>query len=83
VELRQLRAFVSVATEQRFGHAAEELYLNPTTLSELIRRLEDELTTRLFIRTTRRVELTSAGAELLERARTILGEVEVAEHAVG
>jgi DNA-binding transcriptional LysR family regulator len=82
VELRQLRAFVAVATELHFGHAAEQLYLSPTTLSELIRRLEDELRTPLLTRTTRRVELTSAGAELLDRARTILGEVDDAEHAV-
>jgi DNA-binding transcriptional LysR family regulator len=82
VELRQLRAFVTVATELHFGHAAEQLYLSPATLSGVIRRLEDELRTPLFIRTTRRVELTDAGAELLQRARVILGEVEVAEHAV-
>ena len=82
MELRQLRAFVSVATELHFGHAAEQLYVSRTTLSETIRRLEDELRTPLFIRTTRRVELTAAGAELLDRARNILGEVEVAERAV-
>ena len=82
MELRQLRAFVSVATELHFGHAAEQLYLSPATLSDLIRRLEAELGTPLFIRSTRRVDLTAAGAELLERARKILGEVDVAENAV-
>ena len=82
MELRQLRAFVSVATELHFGHAAEQLYLSPATLSDLIRRLETELGTPLFIRSTRRVDLTAAGAELLERARKILDEVEVAENAV-
>jgi DNA-binding transcriptional LysR family regulator len=82
VELRQLRAFVTVATELHFGHAAEQLHVSPATLSELIRRLEDQLRTPLFIRTTRRVELTAAGTELLGRARTILGDVEAAEHAV-
>jgi DNA-binding transcriptional LysR family regulator len=82
VELRQLQAFVFVATELHFGHAAEKLYLSPTTLSELIRRLETELGTPLLTRTTRRVELTSAGAELLGRARAILGDVELAEQAV-
>ena len=82
MELRQLRAFVSVATELHFGHAAEQLYLSPATLSDLIRRLETELGTPLFIRSTRRVDLTAAGAELLERARKILGEVDVAENAV-
>lgn len=82
MELRQLRAFVTVASELHFGHAAERLYLSPTTLSDMVRRLEDELRTPLFLRTTRRVELTAAGAELLERARSILSEVELAERAV-
>jgi DNA-binding transcriptional LysR family regulator len=82
VELRQLRAFVSVATELHFAHAADQLSVNPATLSDLIRRLETELGTPLFIRSTRRVELTAAGDALLERARNILGEVEAAEHAV-
>ena len=82
MELRQLRAFVTVATELHFAHAAEQLYLSPITLSDVIRRLEDELRTPLFIRTTRRVELTAAGDELLERARSILDDVEAAERAV-
>jgi DNA-binding transcriptional LysR family regulator len=82
VELRQLRAFVTVAEELHFGHAAEQLYVSPSTLSEMIRQLEGDLRTPLFIRTTRRVELTSAGTELLERARPILREVEDAEHAI-
>ena len=52
------------------------------SLSELIRRLERELATPLFTRTTRRVALTSAGAELLTRAKTILDEIDTAKAAV-
>jgi DNA-binding transcriptional LysR family regulator len=72
VELRQLEAFVAVANELHFGRAAERLHLAAPTLSELIRRLERELGTPLFTRTTRRVALTSAGAELLARSKVIL-----------
>jgi DNA-binding transcriptional LysR family regulator len=83
MELRQLRVFATVATELHFAHAAEQLDLSPTTVSDVIRRLEDELRTPLFIRTTRCVELTAAGVELHARARSILDGVEAAEHAVG
>jgi DNA-binding transcriptional LysR family regulator len=82
VELRQLEAFVAVASELHFGRAAERLHLAPPTLSELIRRLERELGTPLFTRTTRRVAITSAGAELLVRAKVILDEVAAADAAV-
>jgi DNA-binding transcriptional LysR family regulator len=82
VELRQLEAFVAVATELHFGRAAERLHMAAPTLSELIRRLERELGTSLFTRTTRRVAMTSAGAELLARSKVILDEVAAAGAAV-
>jgi len=79
--LRQLEAFVAVATELHFGRAAGRLHVAAPTLSELIRRLERELGTPLFTRTTRRVAMTSAGAELLTRAKVILDEVAAADAA--
>ena len=82
MELRQLEAFVMVASELHFGRAAERLHLAAPTLSELIRRLERELGTPLFTRTTRRVALTSAGGELLARSKVILEEVAAARAAV-
>ena len=82
MELRQLEAFVAVATELHFGRAAERLHLAPPTLSELIRRLERELGTPLFTRTTRRVAMTSAGTELLARSKVILEEVAAARAAI-
>jgi DNA-binding transcriptional LysR family regulator len=82
VELRQMEAFVAVATELHFGRAADRLHMAAPTLSELIRRLERELGTPLFTRTTRRVAITSAGEELLARSKVILGEVTAAGAAV-
>jgi DNA-binding transcriptional LysR family regulator len=82
VELRQLEAFVAVATELHFGRAAERLHVAAPTLSELIRRLERELGTPLFTRSTRQVALTSAGAELLTRSKVILDEAAAAKAAV-
>jgi len=73
---------MTVATELHFGRAAERLHIAAPTLSELIRRLERELGTPLFTRTTRQVALTSAGAELLTRSKVILDEVAAAQAAV-
>jgi DNA-binding transcriptional LysR family regulator len=70
MELRELRAFVVAARELHFARAAEQLHVSPSRISELIRLLELELGTSLFICTTRRTALTDAGVELLERAQT-------------
>lgn len=82
VEIRQLEAFVAVASELHFGRAAEKLHMGQPTLSDLVRRLEREMGTPLLTRTTRRVALTSAGAEFQQRANTILAEVAAAAAVV-
>jgi DNA-binding transcriptional LysR family regulator len=82
MELRQLEAFVAVATELHFGRAAERLHIAQPTLSELVRRLEREVGTPLLTRTTRRVAVTGAGVELLGRAKVILDDVAAATAAV-
>jgi DNA-binding transcriptional LysR family regulator len=82
MELRDLEAFVAVATELHFGRAANRLHMGTPSLSELIRRLERELGTPLFTRTTRRVAITTAGEELLGHAKTILDEATSAKAAV-
>ena len=82
MELRQLEAFVAVATELHFGRAAAKLLIAQPTLSDLVRRLERELGTQLLARTTRRVALTAAGAELLVHAKVVLDDVATARSAV-
>ena len=68
VELRDLRAFETLAAELHFGRAAVRLGVSQPTLSRHVRRLERELGVVLAHRTSRTVRLTDAGHELAERA---------------
>jgi DNA-binding transcriptional LysR family regulator len=69
---RLLRAFLAVAEELHFTRAAARLYVAQQALSRDVRRLERELRTELFVRTTRRVTLTPDGERLVPLARRAL-----------
>jgi LysR family carnitine catabolism transcriptional activator len=73
---RQLRAFLLVAQYRSFSRAAAALFITPSGLSLLIRELEIQLGVRLFDRTTRQVELTTSGSELLPVAQRNLQELD-------
>ncbi|HZC14809.1 MAG TPA: LysR family transcriptional regulator [Thermoleophilaceae bacterium] len=82
MELRQLRSVEAVARHRHFTRAAEELHLAQSALSHQIRRLERELGTPLFERTSRRVIPTEAGEAIAARARRVLAEVDGARAEV-
>lgn len=67
--LTALRAFEAAARHLSFKHAAAELSLTPTAISHQVRQLEDLLGVRLFVRGTRRVDLTPAGQALFPALR--------------
>jgi LysR family transcriptional activator of glutamate synthase operon len=76
VELRQLRYVEAVARRRHFTRAAEELHVAQSALSHQIKRLEAELGTVLFERTSRRVAPTDAGEAVAARARRVLAEID-------
>lgn len=77
-----MEAFLIVADELHFGRAAERLHIAQPPLTRTIQQLEKDLSTELFDRTTRRVQLTSAGEALLEPARQVLEDCRVARRSV-
>lgn len=79
LDLAQVRAFVTTAEQRHFGRAAESLFLTQQALSKRIRKLEDSLSVRLFLRTNRTVELTGDGERFLPHAREL---IRVADAAV-
>jgi DNA-binding transcriptional LysR family regulator len=74
--LGRLVYFAAVAEARGFTPAAKRLGITKAVVSQQIARLESELGTSLFVRTTRRVELTKAGRTLYERAIGVLHEAQ-------
>jgi LysR family transcriptional regulator, hydrogen peroxide-inducible genes activator len=74
--LRQLQYAVAVAEELSFRRAAERCHVSQPSLSAQLAQLEQALGVQIFERDRRRVLLTSAGQELIARARRLLGEAD-------
>ena len=72
MELRVLRYFLTVAKEQSFTKAAEQLHITQPTLSRQLAALEKELGTLLFHRNGRNITLTNEGLLLKRRALEII-----------
>lgn len=66
-----LRVFLACARTGSFKEGAARLRLDPTTVARRVQRLEDELRTTLFVRSPRGLQLTAAGAELLEASHGV------------
>ena len=72
MELRLLRYFLTVAKEQSFTKAAEQLHITQPTLSRQMAAFEEELGITLFVRNGKKISLTEEGILLKRRALEIL-----------
>ena len=77
MELRLLRYFLTVAKEQSFTKAAEQLHITQPTLSRQMAAFEEELGVTLFIRSGKKISLTDEGILLKRRALEILNLEEI------
>lgn len=82
LDLRKLRYFIAVAEEMHFGRAAERLYVAQPALSRQIQKLEADLGVALLARTSRSVELTDAGRELVREGKALLAAALAAQRRV-
>ena len=80
--LTAMKVFVASAQAGNFSLAARRMELSTSTVSAMIRGLENHLGIRLINRTTRRMHLTDDGKAYFERCRHILAEIEDAENAI-
>ncbi|MDF9493930.1 LysR family transcriptional regulator [Bacillus cereus] len=79
MDIRVLRYFIAVATQENISAAANALHLSQPTLSRQLNNLEEELGTTLFVRGNRKITLTDEGMFLLDRAKEIVDLVEKTE----
>lgn len=75
MDLKQLQYFLSIAEHRGFAAAARARYISQSALSRQMQLLEDDLGIKLFARTSRGVQLTSAGEILRERATIVFENV--------
>ena len=72
MEFKQLEAFVAVIDYGSFSEAARKLYLTQPTISAHVRSLEEELHTKLILRTTKKTTITTRGYQLYDSAVRML-----------
>jgi LysR family hydrogen peroxide-inducible transcriptional activator len=72
LKLKDLRYLVALADTRHFGRAAERSFVSQPTLSAQLKKLEEYLGVQLIERAPKRVALTAAGEEIVDRARRIL-----------
>lgn len=76
MNIRDLKYLVAVAELKNFSRAAEQCFTSQPTLSNQIKKLEDELDVQIFERTNKKVLVTEIGEKIIASARQILEQAE-------
>ena len=82
MDIRDLEVFLAMVRHLNFSHAGEEVHLSQPSVSIRIHRLEDELQTRLFEQTGKKVMLTEAGRILEPYARRVVAALDDSRRAI-
>ena len=76
ISIKQLHYALAVARRLHFKKAADDCFVSPSTLSNAITELENQIGFQIFERTNKKVLVTKLGEELLEKAKQIQFQIE-------
>lgn len=82
MSLRQIRYFIAIAETGSVSAAAQAVHISQSTLTTAIKQLEEELSTALFSRHAKGMELTHQGHQFLRQAHLVLASVENAKRSL-
>ncbi|RAV19934.1 selenium metabolism-associated LysR family transcriptional regulator [Paenibacillus contaminans] len=82
INFHQLHIFYTVAEKGSFSSAAQALHMTQPAVTMQVQSLEEQLGVKLFVRTTKKIELTEAGRELMPYARRSIELIQETESAM-
>lgn len=80
--IQQMRYFLVVCRLQNITHAAAELHIAQSTLSQAMQTIEDETGLNLFLRAGRTIQISQDGQKLYQKVTALLREVDAFEDGV-
>lgn len=78
--LQQLRQIIAIADYGSMNEAAKQLFITQPSLSGMVKELEEEIGTTVFLRSNRGINITQEGAEFLIYARQVIDQYELLEN---
>ena len=76
ISIKQINYALAVAKTLHFRKAAEICFVSPSTLSNAITEMENQLGVKIFERDNKKVFVTELGREILEKSKTIKMQLE-------